>query len=305
VRYTASVPSLFHVVFCGTPIFAVPALKVIAEDSTCVIDLVITQPDRPQGRRHAITPPPVKTAAERLGLPVFQPQNINKELLPYLHSQCSILHVQFLVVVAYGQILSQEILDFPRIAPVNLHASLLPRWRGASPIEHAVLAGDQETGVTVQSMVQELDAGPILAQERIPIEPEDTAADLRERLAELGARLLIQTLKTPLRPVPQPLTGITVCHKLTRKSGTMDPGTMPAAIIHRAVRALTPWPGVRIPRAPGEELTIIKSSLLPDPDAIALPCADHTILHLQEVQSPGKKAMTGATWLRGQQSHSV
>ncbi|MBI2117778.1 methionyl-tRNA formyltransferase [Candidatus Peregrinibacteria bacterium] len=297
--------ALFHVVFCGTPLFAVPALKALTEDPTFMVDLVITQPDRPQGRRHAITPPPVKTAAERLGLPIFQPQNINEELLPYLHSQFSILNFQFLVVVAYGQILSQEVLDLPRIAPVNLHASLLPRWRGASPIEHAVLAGDRETGVTIQSMRKELDAGPILAQERLLIGPEESTEDLRERLAKLGAQLLAHTLKSTLHPIPQPLTGITLCHKLSRKSGTMDPATMSAETIHRAVRALTPWPGVRIPRVPGEELTIIKSSLLPDPNAIALPCADHTILYLQEVQSPGKKAMTGMAWLRGQRSRSV
>lgn len=303
MRYTASVSALFHVVFCGTPLFAVPALKALTEDPTFMVDLVITQPDRPQGRRHVITPPPVKMAAEKLGLPVWQPENINRELQTTDYRLPT--RPDFLVVVAYGQILSQEVLDLPRIAPVNLHASLLPRWRGASPIEHAVLAGDRETGVTIQSMVQELDAGPILAQERLSIGPEDTAEDLRERLAKLGAQLLAHTLKSTLHPISQPLTGITVCHKLVRENGTMDPRTMSAATIHRAVRALTPWPGVRIPRAPGAELTIIKSSLLPDPNAIALPCADHTILYLQEVQSPGKKAMTGMAWLRGQRSRSV
>ncbi len=288
----------FHVVFCGTPLFAVPTLKALTEDPAFHVDLVITQPNRKQGRRQVITPPPVKIAAEQLGLPVFQPQNINKELLPNGNSQ-------FLVVVAYGQILSKHILDLPSIAPVNLHASLLPRWRGASPIEHAILAGDLCTGVTVQRMVEALDAGPILAQEQIPIGPEDTTEDLRERLAQLGAQLLVQTLKNHLRPIPQPLTGVTLCRKLTRKSGTIDPATMPAQDIHRAVRALTPWPGVRIPRTSGEALTILRSSLLPHPDAIELPCAAHTALYLCSVQSPGRKTMTGAAWLRGQRNRSV
>lgn len=299
VRYTASVSSLFHIVFCGTPLFAVPTLKALAKDPTFIVDLVITQPDRPRGRRQIITPPPVKIAAEKLGLRVWQPENINDEL------QTTQTRPDFLVVVAYGQILSQQILDLPRIAPVNLHASLLPRWRGASPIEHAILAGDNQTGATVQRMVEALDAGPILAQQTTLIGPEDTAEDLRERLAHLGAQLLVQTLKTPLRPIPQPLTGITLCRKLTRRNGVMDPATMSAQDIHRAVRALAPWPGVRIPRTSGEFLTIVRSSLLSHPDALPLPCAAHTLLYLCSVQSPGKKAMTGAAWLRGQKNHSV
>ena len=302
MRYTASVSSLFHVVFCGTPLFAVPALKALTEDPAFIVDLVITQPDRKQGRRHVITKPPVKIVAEKLGLRIWQPENINSHVSK-LEARSSKL--DFLIVVAYGQILSKEALNIPRIAPVNLHASLLPRWRGASPIEHAILAGDQETGITIQRMVEELDAGPILAQERLPIGPEETAEDLRKRLAELGAELLVQTLKNPPHPIPQPTTGITLCHKLTRTSGTMDPTTMRAESIHRAVRALTRWPGVRIPRTSDGELMIIRSSLLPHPDAIPLSCAANTLLYLREVQSPGKKAMTGTAWLRGQRSHGV
>lgn len=296
MRYTACVSSQFHVVFCGTPLFAVPTLKALAEDPSFRVDLVITKPDRPQGRRQIITPPPVKTAAETLGLRVWQPENVNRDL----HAR-----PDFLVVVAYGQILSQNILALPTIAPINVHASLLPRWRGASPIEHALLAGDQETGITIQSMVEKLDAGPILAQQQISIGPEDTGEDLRERLAQLGAHLLMQTLKAPLLPVPQPLVGITLCHKLTRQSGLMDPTVLRAEEIHRAVRALTKWPGVRISRTFGEELTIIKSSLSPHPDALPLPCAANTLLYLRTVQPPGRKPMTGAAWLHGHRNRSV
>lgn len=250
-----------------------------------------------------MTPPPVKIAAEQLGLCVWQPENIHRERQTI--NDKLLTRPDFLVVVAYGQILSPQILDLPRIAPVNLHASLLPRWRGASPIEHTILAGDERTGVTVQRMVEAIDAGPILAQQTTSVGPEDTAEDLRERLARLGAQLLVQTLMMPLRPIPQPLTGMTLCRKLTRRSGVMDPATMSAQDIHRAVRALTPWPGVRIPRTSGGELTIVRSALLPHPDALPLPCAAHTVLYLCSVQSPGKKAMTGAAWLRGQRNHSV
>lgn len=303
MRYTADVRAPFHIVFCGTPLFAVPTLESLAGDPAFHIDLVITQPDRPQGRRHLLTPPPVKVTAEKLGLPVWQPENINLELQTTNYTLLT--RPDFLVVVAYGQILARHILDLPRIAPVNLHASLLPRWRGASPIEHAILAGDTHTGVTVQSMVEALDAGPILAQAQIPLGPEDTAEDLRTRCSTLGAQLLTKTLKAPLHPLPQPTTGITLCHKLTRESGMMDPATMTAQDILRAVRALAPWPGVRIPQRSGDALAILGSSLLPNPDAIPLPCAAHTVLYLCAVQSPGKKVMTGAAWLRGQKNRSV
>lgn len=289
VRYTASVSPPLHVVFCGTPLFAVPALKALAGDPAFAIDCVITQPDRPQGRQHVITPPPVKAAAEKLGLRVWQPDNINDMLAA---------RPDFLVVVAYGQILSRNVLDLPRIAPVNLHASLLPRWRGASPIEHAILVGDRETGVTIQSMTEELDAGPILAQRRIPIGPEDSATDLRERLAQFGAQLLLQTLKAPLRPVPQPSIGITVCRKLQRDAGIIDPTRMTAADIDRRVRALAREPGVHC-TIDGFPLRILRATLRPSTGATPLPCAQGTIVYLAEVQPPGKKSMAGDAWLRG------
>lgn len=288
VRYTASVNAL-HVVFCGTPLFAVPALEAIAGDPAFAVDLVVTQPDRPQGRRHVVAPPPVKVLAEKLGLRVWQPDNINDLLAA---------RPDFLIVVAYGQILSRDILSLPRIAPVNLHASLLPRWRGASPIEHAILAGDRETGVTIQAMTEELDAGPILAQQRIPIGPEDTATDLRERLALLGAELLLQTLKAPLLPVPQPSDGITVCRKLQRDAGIVDPARMTALDIDRRVRALAREPGVRCVVS-GFPLRILRALLRPAAGTIPLSCAQGTTLYLAEVQPPGKRSMAGDAWLRG------
>jgi len=308
VRYTASVSSLFHIVFCGTPIFAVPALKALTEDPAFIVDLVITQPDRPVGRKHLMTSPPVKIAAEQLGLPIFQPQNINKELLPYLHSpafakasagkQFSMINFQFLVVVAYGQILSKEILDLPRIAPVNLHASLLPRWRGASPIEHAILAGDQKTGVTIQRMVETLDAGPILAQKTIDIDPRETTETLRLRLAQLGTLLLTETLKNPLSPTPQEKTGVTLCYKLTRNSGIIDPKQMTAVDLDRHVRALAEEPGIHC-TIDGFPLRILQTKIHPSKGAIPLSCTEGTTVYIAKVQPPGKNGMTGDAWLRG------
>lgn len=284
------------IIFCGTPAFAVPSLSALAHDSTCAVTLVITQPDRPAGRGQRISPLPVKLAAQEFRIPIWQPQNINNEL------QTTDFGLQtrpdFLVVVAYGQILSQAVLDLPRIAAINVHASLLPRWRGASPIEHSILAGDKETGVTIQTMVAALDAGDILAQELVAIGPQDTAQTLRTRLAELGAMLLTRTLRAPLRPLSQPTAGVTFCRKLTRADGQVDPARMTAEEIDRRVRALQPWPGVFC-IVGDQPLKILASSLSPAVESMPLPCAGDTTLHLLRVQSPGGRPMDGAMWMRG------
>ena len=161
-------PKPFTIIFCGTPAFAVPSLEALAADAAFDIRLVITQPDKPQGRKQMLTAPPVKLAAERLGIPVWQPENINAEISKL---EAGSSQLDYLIVVAYGKILKKQLLDLPTIAPINVHASLLPRWRGASPIEHAILAGDTDTGVTVQIMAERLDEGGILAQQKIAIDP--------------------------------------------------------------------------------------------------------------------------------------
>ncbi len=285
--------------FLGTSPFAVPSLEALVADSSFSVDLVITQPDRPVGRKQELTTTPVKTIADKYELRILQPENLN--------SQFSILHSQFdrpnfLIVVSFGQILSQEILDLPTIAPVNVHASLLPRFRGASPIHHAILAGDTETGVTIQKMVKELDAGPILAQENVPINARETVTTLHEKLASIGAKLLLETLKNPLHPVPQDESRKTVCHKLKRKDGEVDPRTMTAQEIDRKVRGLTPWPGVSIilpqMKVP---LKLLKTSLEATGDSTPLPCANGSTLHLAQVQPSGGTVMSGTEWKRGQQ----
>ncbi|MBM3227828.1 methionyl-tRNA formyltransferase [Candidatus Peribacteria bacterium] len=288
--------SPLHLVFAGTPAFAIPSLEALANNSAFCVDLVVTQPDRPVGRKGVITPPPVKIAAQGLSVPVWQPEDINAETRS---SELQALPCDFLVVVAFGQILAPSILAIPMIAPINLHASLLPRWRGASPIQHAILAGDPETGVTVQRMVKELDAGPVLAQERTPIDPRETYASLHDRLASMGARLLVETLQRPCEPRKQSEDHVTHCKKLSRASGVVDPKTMTAEEIDRCVRALHPWPGVTLMQGDGRMLKILAADLKPSAGAAKLACRDATTLYLLRVQTAGGKPLTGQEWERG------
>ena len=279
--------SPLHIVFLGTSSFAVPCLKALVNDSKFKVELVITQPDRPAGRKQILTPPPVKTAAKELGLKIEQPDQIN-------NCQLSIVNCQFIVVVSYGQILSEEILNRAEIAPINVHASLLPKYRGASPIQQALLSGDTETGVTVQRMVKELDSGPILAQRKIKIEDRETFTSLHATLSEIGAELLIQTLSLPLKELMQDESKALFCKKLTRKDGEVDPKTMTAEKIDRMVRALSPWPGVTL-----KDSKILKTSLISDKDAFELECADGTKLYIKQIQPASGKQMSGKSFAAG------
>lgn len=293
--YTERVATPHSVWFLGTSAFAVPALEGLLADPAFSVDLVITQPDRPVGRKQEVTPSPVKIAAQNHGLTIQQPENINATY-HILHTTYSA--PDFLVVVSFGQILSQVILDIPRIAPVNVHASLLPRWRGASPLQHAILSGDAASGVTVQKIVEELDAGPILAQEKVTLDPRETFTTLHDRLAPLGADLLVRTLKNPLKPIAQDPSQVTLCRTLKRGDGKIDHTSLSASDIDRKVRALTPWPGVTL-IVNEQFLKLLETSLELTMDSAPLPCAQETVLHLVTVQTAGKKAMTGAAWKRG------
>ncbi|OGJ54927.1 methionyl-tRNA formyltransferase [Candidatus Peribacteria bacterium RIFCSPHIGHO2_02_FULL_49_16] len=289
----------FSLVFCGTPAFALPSLHILCSDPAFDVKLVITQPDKPIGRDKNLHSPPVKHVAEKYGIKVLQPKNMNKELSS-INDQLS-SRPDFLVVVAYGQILSQEILDIPAIAPVNIHASLLPRWRGASPLQHTILHGDTVGGVTIQRMEYALDAGPILAQKSLFLDPRETTVTLRDKLSTLGAELLQKTLKEPLHPESQDPTKVTMCHKLTRADGHVQTETMTAEEIDRSVRALVPWPGVTLFN---QTVKILETALEPMEHAYPIPCAENTILYLVTVQPPGKKPMTGAAWARGRPTPS-
>jgi methionyl-tRNA formyltransferase len=212
------------------------------------IQLVITQPTRP-GHRMKATPPAVKVAAEELGLEVFQPARIRD---PEVGERLRTLGPDVLVVVAYGQIVPASILSIPRYGALNVHASLLPRHRGAAPIAHAILAGDRETGVTIMRMDEQLDHGPILASRSTAIEEGEDAVALTARLADMGARLLVETLGRldEIKAVDQKHSAATVAPRLSREDGELE-WTMGARKIDRRVRALQPWPGVTLPTTRG------------------------------------------------------
>ena len=283
--------SPLHIIFCGTSTFAIPALCALMEAKNMAIDLVITQPDKPVGRTQAITSPPVAIAAKEYGLPIAQPATINNMSIGGTTPD-------FLIVVSYGQRIGDALLALPRIAPINIHPSLLPRWRGASPIQHALLAGDKQTGVTIQRMVAEMDAGPILAQKETPIGAEETAEELHDRLADMSAQMLVPTLQKPLQEKAQNETEVTVCGKLSRNDGYVDPSTMTAEYIHRRIRALVPWPGVHC-SIEGQTVKLHRATLEPTEKSLPLQCAESTVLFVTRLQSPGGHVLPADAWLRG------
>ncbi len=234
-----------RIVFLGTPEFAVPTLSELIAAPHFQVVGVVTQPDRPAGRGRQLQMSPVKQVALAAGLPVLQPRRTHESPA---YEQLAAWKPDFLVVVAFGQILRQKVLDLPRIAPINVHASLLPRWRGAAPIQHAILAGDRATGITTMMMDAGLDTGPILLQDSIPIAPDETGQSLHDKLAPLGAILLLHTLEWMLagsiQPHPQPQSEslVTYAPQLTKEDGALD-WTHRAVAIDRRVRAFTPWPG--------------------------------------------------------------
>lgn len=227
----------------GTPDFAVPSLKALKE-AGYQIPLVITQPDRPAGRGKRLKPPPVKVEAQKLGLKVLQPEKVkdNEELKEVLKE----LSPDLIVVAAYGKILPQWLLELPKYGVINVHASLLPKYRGASPIQAALLNGERETGVTIMKVIPELDAGDILSQRVVEIGQEDDAQTLHDKLAKVGAELLVETIPKFIRgeiePRPQEASKATYCPKITKEMGRID-WERGAKEIFNMVRAFTPWPG--------------------------------------------------------------
>ena len=293
----------------GTPEFAVPALTALA-DAHQVVG-VVTQPDRPAGRGRRLAPSPVKQVALERGLPLSQPQSLRT---PEALAQLAAWEPEVIVVAAFGQILRQEVLDLPPHGSLNIHASLLPRWRGAAPIPAAILAGDAVTGVTIMQMDAGLDTGPILAQREEPILPDDTQATLGERLARLGAALLADTLpgylaKTIL-PQPQPEEGVTYAGQLRKEDGLLD-WSLLAVELERRVRAFTPWPGA-FTTWRGQRLKVLRAMPLPDWHGVAPPgtvfaladglavATGEGALRLEEVQLAGKRRMDSSAFLCGQ-----
>jgi methionyl-tRNA formyltransferase len=299
-----------RVVFLGTPEFAVPALRKLLESSYEVCG-VFTQPDRPAGRGHKLQPTPVKTLAEMQGIPVFQPAKIRLEENRSIFQK---LHPDFIVVVAYGQILPGWLLQSARIAPINIHASLLPRYRGAAPIAWAIIKGETATGVSTTVMQEKLDAGPVLLQREIPIPLTMTAGELSDELAEMGAGLLIRTLdlmqQNGVSAVQQDESLVTWAPRITKDISRIS-WEKRASELHDLIRGLNPWP-VANAQFRGERLQIWRSypgSYEPQgapgtylglsEDGIRVQCGEGTVLNLMEVQLPGKTRITGKQFTSG------
>jgi methionyl-tRNA formyltransferase len=305
------------VLFMGSPEYAIPSLEALTAHHQVV--LVVTQPDRRQGRGKVLRPPPVKEVALEHGIPVWQPTNLRTpEALTHLREAQADVYV----TAAIGLLLPPEVLALPAYGCLNLHASLLPRWRGAAPISAALLHGDTETGVTVMQTDPGLDTGPIVAQARCAIGPDDTTASLTGRLAQLGADLLVETLSRwlagEIEPQPQPPEGVTYAPRLDKADGRID-WQCSAAYIERMTRAYTPWPGayttyqdrpLRILRARVGHARALPARRGADPPGtvLALPEGDIAVvtgqgaLVLLEIQLAGKQAMPVEVFCRGQRA---
>ncbi|MCW5558519.1 MAG: methionyl-tRNA formyltransferase [Verrucomicrobiae bacterium] len=305
-----------RVVFLGTPEIARTLLRALASTPDIQVVAVGAQPDRPLGRGLQLTAPPVKQEALRLGIPVLQPESARE---PAFLEALRELRPDLIVVAAYGQILPQKLLDLPPHGCVNVHTSLLPRWRGAAPIQWAIASGDTETGVTLMRMDAGLDTGPMITAARTPITDEDTAATLHDRLAALGAQLLADTLPAylagRLTPRAQPAEGVTIARKIHRNDGHLD-WTQSAETLWRRLRAFTPWPGAfalvpsashtfllkvhaALPEAPPPETAAVPGTVLPgDGSSIRVACG-RGVLRLLQVQPAGGRRMDAAAFLAG------
>ena len=294
-----------RVIFAGTPDFAAQALAAILAAGHNV-PLVLTQPDRPAGRGMKLQASAVKQVALAHNLPVFQPERLKD---PATHEPIHAAQADVMVVAAYGLILPQAVLDMPRYGCLNIHASLLPRWRGAAPIQRAIEAGDAETGVTIMQMDAGLDTGAMLLAEAIKVGAGETAGELHDRLATLGARLVIDALaqRDTLIPVAQPTSGVTYAAKISKAEAQLD-WAEPADVLARKIRAFNPFPGATLPLA-GEPVKIWRAEavtgsgnpgqiLAADANGIVV-ATSHGALRLTELQKPGGRRVTSAEFLRG------
>ena len=308
-------------VFCGTPQFAVPSLEALLAAGH-EIALVVSQPDRPAGRSQQLTAPPVKLAAQAAGIPVTQPEKIRSN--PEFRAQLEAITPEAIVVVAYGRIIPLWMLALPRLGCINLHASLLPKYRGAAPIQWAVAMGDAFTGNTTMLLEEGLDTGPVLLQQTVEIEPDQTAVDLFDQLAHSGAPLVVETLAGlaagAIQPQPQNHSFATFAPLLDREDGRMNFAVRSAHELYNRWRGFQPWPGA-FATLDGKKLIVRRMAVAAEPSSaesdpagsvLALPghlivedqrlfvrCAEDTWLELLELQLEGKKRLTAAEFLRG------
>ena len=315
-------------VFMGTPEFAVPSLEALIAGPDDVV-LVVTQPDRPSGRGRRVSLSPVKRLALEAGVPISQPERIRGEKGASFREMLRSIAPDLVVVAAFGQILPREVLEIPALGCVNVHASLLPRWRGASPIQWAIAEGDAETGISIMKMDEGLDTGPVILRRPVAIEPHDTGGTLHDRLATLGSAALMEGLDLIRHgkddPKPQDDEASTYAPMLSRDDGRLD-FALPAEALERRVRAFQPWPGAfsrmgermikvldarllsLLPEAEGEEGfagaveagTIVSAG----PEGIDVVCGEG-ILRLTKVQPEGKRPMTAAAFAVGRRENLV
>ena len=298
------------IIFMGTPDFSVPVLRQIIQDGYDCIG-VVTQPDRPVGRKKVLTPPPVKVEAEKLGIPVFQPERIkqSEELQTILQ-----LKPDLIVTAAFGQILPLELLTAPKFGCINVHASLLPELRGGAPIHYAIIQGKEKTGVTIMYMAEKLDAGDILTSVEVPILEDDNVGTMHDKLSEAGAKLLSETipklLKNELTPIVQDEEKVTFASNIQREQEKVD-WTQSGEAIYNHIRGLNPWP-VAYTLLKGTVLKIWQSKKIPnenkaapgtvvniEDDGIVIATGNETAIKITELQPSGKKRMSAEQYLRG------
>jgi len=301
----------------GTPVFAVAALDALHAAGHDII-CVYCQPPRPAGRGHKLQPSPVQARAEELGLPVRHPVSLKKDAAA--REEFKTLGADVAVVAAYGLILPQDVLDAPKYGCINIHGSLLPRWRGAAPIQRAILAGDAESGICIMQMEAGLDTGPVLMKDSLPLTDKTTSSHLHDGLAAMGAKLIVKTMAQidSLKPETQPEEGVTYAHMLTKDEGRID-WTKSAVEIERQLRALHPWPGVWC-MVKGERMKVLAATIVEGkgslgagrPDINSGAFAPGEILHrdmiiacgegalrLDKIQPQDRKAMDGLSFMNG------
>ncbi|WP_202079905.1 methionyl-tRNA formyltransferase [Caldalkalibacillus salinus] len=303
------------IVFMGTPDFAVPSLEALIDSEYDIVG-VVTQPDRPKGRKKVLTPPPVKETALAHGLPVLQPQKLKgSDELKKLQSWAPDL----IVTAAFGQLLPEEVLSLPHLGCMNVHASLLPKYRGGAPIHHAIINGERETGVTIMYMVKALDAGDIISQKSIPIEDEDDVASMFNKLSHLGAELLVDTLPAliegRIQPTPQEPDLVSYAPNIQREDEQID-WTKSGKDIYNHIRGMRPFPG-SFTTMEGDVVKVWVAEITndkhldPSPgtiyqldaDSLKVVCGDGTGLTLKEIQPAGKKRMSVSDFLHGSGNH--
>lgn len=302
------------IVFMGTPDFAVPSLRMLIQEGYDIA-AVVTQPDRPKGRKKTLTAPPIKQEAEKHGLSVLQPQRLKNS--PEV-DQIKAWRPDLIVTAAYGQILPSSLLDLPRLGCINVHASLLPKYRGGAPIHQAIINGEQETGVTIMYMVEKLDAGDILTQVKVPIEDDDDVGSLHDKLSAAGATLLKETIplleKGMITPKPQDESQATFAPTLTREDEKID-WQEESAVVYNHIRGLSPFPGAyTVMNGSGIKVWQAKKTddfpageagqvYRLDDEGIGVVCGDGKGILLTVIQPSGKRKMNASDFLRGAGKH--